>query len=117
LHLKRKTAWSNFSLIGCRISCLIDHREWHEGFITGFHKSGKHNVEFRQIGEKRWLSMKNSAFYIIERARSDLVLNNSCNFQLSNEFKETDINIENAEAGNNEVCLFNILFYFLLFFI
>lgn len=101
--MKRKTAWSNFSLIGCRISCLIDHREWHEGFVTGFHKSGKHNIEFRQIGEKRWLSMKKTAFYIIERSRSDLVMSNSNYSQLSNEFKETDTNIENIESGYKEV--------------
>ena len=35
LHLKRKTAWSNESLVGCRVSCLLDHREWHEGIVLG----------------------------------------------------------------------------------
>jgi len=67
LHLKRKTAWSNISLLGCRISCLVDSKEWHEGFVTQYHKSGKHLVEFRQFGEKRWLLMKKIAFYIVER--------------------------------------------------
>lgn len=67
LHLKRKTAWSNVSLLGCRISCLVDNKEWHEGFVTQYHKSGKHLVEFRQFGEKRWLLMKKIAFYIVER--------------------------------------------------
>eukprot|EP01038_Epipyxis_sp_PR26KG_P011039 gene11039-14823_t len=67
LHIKRKTAWSNSSLIGCRISCLVDFKEWHEGFVTQYHKSGKHFVEFRMVNEKRWLLMKKIAFYIVER--------------------------------------------------
>ena len=41
LHLERKTAWSNKSLVGCRICCLVDHKEWHEGYVTQYHKSGK----------------------------------------------------------------------------
>ena len=67
LHLKRKTAWSNESLVGCRVSCLLDHREWHEGLVLEFHKSGKHYVEFRTNGERRWLDMLRIAFYIVER--------------------------------------------------
>lgn len=34
LHMIRKTAWSNQGLIGCRVSCLVDNREWHEGLVT-----------------------------------------------------------------------------------
>ncbi len=67
LHLKRKTAWTNSSLLGCRISCLVDYREWHEGVVTQFHKSGKHFVEFRLVNEKRWLLMRKIAFYIVQR--------------------------------------------------
>ena len=67
LHLERKTAWSNKSLVGCRISCLVDHKEWHEGYVTQFHKSGKHFVEFRMVNEKRWLLMKKITFYIVQR--------------------------------------------------
>lgn len=67
MHLKRKTAWSNLSLVGCRINCLVDLKEWHEGYVVQFHKSGKHLVEFRAANEKRWLMMKKIAFYIIER--------------------------------------------------
>jgi hypothetical protein len=67
LHLQRKTAWSNQGLIGCRISCLVENKEWHEGYVTQYHKSGKHYVEFRQIGEKRWINMRKVAFYIVER--------------------------------------------------
>lgn len=66
VHLKRKTAWSNSSLIGCRISCLIDNKEWHEGFVSQF-RSGKHYVEFRMIGERRWMNMQKLAFHIVER--------------------------------------------------
>ena len=84
LHLQRKTAWSNTSLIGCRISCLIDSKEWHEGFVTQFHRSGKHYVEFRQIGEKRWLNMKKMAFYIVERP----LLHNTTNG--SSEYKDNE---------------------------
>ena len=53
--------------MGCRINCLVDYKEWHEGFVLQFHKSGKHCVEFRQANEKRWLVMKKIAFYILER--------------------------------------------------
>lgn len=65
-HLQKKTAWSNESLIGSRISCLLDNKEWHEGVVTSFHRSGKHHIEFRSIGEKRWFHMKKLAFYVIE---------------------------------------------------
>lgn len=27
-HIQRKTAWSNRSLIGCRVSVLLDNRDW-----------------------------------------------------------------------------------------
>ena len=70
-HLIRKTSWSNNSLVGCRISCLLDNKEWHEGTVTQFHKSGKHSVEFRSIGEKRWLPMSKMAFYILERNQEE----------------------------------------------
>jgi hypothetical protein len=53
--------------VGCRINVLVDFKEWHEGLVLQFHKSGKHYVEFRQVGEKRWLIMKKIAFYILER--------------------------------------------------
>lgn len=56
--------------MGCRINCLVDCKEWHEGWVTQFHKSGKHFVEFRQVNEKRWLLMKKVAFYIMERPAS-----------------------------------------------
>lgn len=38
LHMVRKTAWSNQGLIGCRVSCLVDNREWHEGLVTQVRK-------------------------------------------------------------------------------
>lgn len=73
-HLKKKSAWSNSSLVGCRISCLVDYKEWHEGVVTQFHKSGKHFVEFRAVNEKRWLTMKKIAFYIVERPPANAVI-------------------------------------------
>lgn len=66
-HLQSKTAWSDQSLIGCRVSCLIDHREWHEGIVTQHRKSGKHHVEFRTMYENKWMQMSKAAFYIVER--------------------------------------------------
>ncbi len=49
----------------------MDYKEWHEGFVTQFHKSGKHLVEFRMVNEKRWLQMKKIAFYIVERPHTN----------------------------------------------
>jgi hypothetical protein len=89
MHLKRKTAWSNTSLIGCRINCLVDSKEWHEGFVTQYHKSGKHLVEFRVLNEKRWLIMKKVAFYIVERPSQPVGGNDG------GEFKETEASDEN----------------------
>jgi hypothetical protein len=28
LHMQRKTAWSNRALVGCRVSVLLDNRDW-----------------------------------------------------------------------------------------
>jgi hypothetical protein len=67
----RKTAWSNLSLVGCRINCLVDYKEWHEGTVMQFHKSGKHHVDFRMANEKRWLCMSRIAFYILERPEEE----------------------------------------------
>ena len=82
-HLRRKTAWSNASIVGCRISCLVDNKEWHEGFVLQYHKSGKHDVDFRLLGERRWLTLKKVAFYIVERSK--VTLNSA------DEFKENEL--------------------------
>lgn len=87
MHLQRKTAWSNQSLVGCRISCLVDYKEWHEGYVTQLHKSGKHYVEFRMVNEKRWLYMKKISFYIVERPPHKQSLASPTD---SSEFKETN---------------------------
>lgn len=34
VHLQRKTAWSNASLVRCKISCLVDNKEWHEAHVS-----------------------------------------------------------------------------------
>lgn len=82
IHLKKKTAWTNKSLIGARISCLVDSKEWHEGFVTHFRKNGKHCVEFKSAGERRWLNMTQIAFYIIESRHTPNTSND--------EYKELD---------------------------
>ncbi len=82
LHLQRKTAWSDKSLVGCRISCLIDNREWHEGFVQSYNQNSKHLIDFHLIGERRWLNMKKIAFYISERP--------SKNSQYDSEYKDNE---------------------------
>jgi hypothetical protein len=68
LHLKRKTAWSNKSLVGCRISCLVDNREWQEGLVLEFSAiTGKHRVSLEHLGEVRWMNMLRTAFFIVQR--------------------------------------------------
>uniref|UniRef100_A0A7S3NGR3 DOT1 domain-containing protein n=1 Tax=Aureoumbra lagunensis TaxID=44058 RepID=A0A7S3NGR3_9STRA len=80
-HLKAKTAWSNRNLVGCRVSVLLENREWSDGMVTQYHRtSGKHCVEFRQTNARRWLVMLRTAFYIVDR----------CNSTLSEETKEPD---------------------------
>lgn len=37
--------------------------------VWQYHKSGKHCVEYRRSGEKRWVNMLKTAFYIVERAQ------------------------------------------------
>ena len=50
------------------MSCLLETKEWHEGVILSYHpKSGKHHVDFRSIGERKWTQMSKVAFYVIER--------------------------------------------------
>jgi hypothetical protein len=89
------------------VSCLVENKEWHEGYVTQFHKSGKHFVEFRQIGEKRWLNMKKLAFYIVERPPYS---QNSA----SAEFKE-DETFENVGLAPIEVRVELFHIEFLLF--
>jgi hypothetical protein len=100
LHIKRKSAWSNASLIGCRISCLVDSKEWHEGHVVDFHKTGKHFVEFRLVNEKRWLSMKRIAFYIIERPPND-----------RNDFGEYKENLDHDGLTPVEASFIRIIYY------
>ena len=90
--MQKKTAWSNESLVGCRISCLVDSKEWHEGLITQFHRSGKHCVEFRAVSEKRWFHMLKLAFYIIEPHEE----------YEKHEFKDNECDVEdcNSEIRN-----------------
>lgn len=66
MHLQRKTAWSNKSIIRCRVNCLLDGRSWQEGLVIGF-SLGKHFVNFYLIGEKRWINMAKTLFYVISQ--------------------------------------------------
>ncbi len=52
----------------------MDYKEWYEGIVLSYHKSGKHFVEFRMVNERRWLIMKKIYFYIIERPHHSLQL-------------------------------------------
>jgi hypothetical protein len=50
---------------------LLENREWSEGLVTQYHRSsGKHCVEFRHSGARRWLMMLRTAFYIVDRGAS-----------------------------------------------
>mmetsp|Transcript_109 Transcript_109/g.514 ORF Transcript_109/g.514 Transcript_109/m.514 type:complete len:657 (-) Transcript_109:452-2422(-) len=70
VHMKMKTAWSNTSLLGCRICALVDNLEWHEGTVRSYHRSsGKHLVEFEARGEARWMRMTRTAFYVMRPSR------------------------------------------------
>ncbi len=103
--MKRKTAWTNSSLLGCRISCLVDYREWHEGVVTQFHKSGKHFVEFRLVNEKRWLLMRKIAFYIVQRPPvpvrhfGSLPGGGSDSSGLNGEFKDSSGDVSQEDAA------------------
>jgi len=97
-HLKRKTAWSDMSLVGCRISCLIDNKEWHEGFVTSLSSYGKHLVEFHLIGEQRWLNMKRIAFFIAERPPNRSSQEQALMTADSGEYKEDNIILRNADG-------------------
>lgn len=63
-HIQRKTAWSNKSLVRARLNVFVDGRSWQEGIVTSFRR-GKHHVHFYLLGEKRWLVMAKTLFYII----------------------------------------------------
>jgi len=60
---------------------LLENREWSEGLVTQYHRSsGKHCVEFRHSGARRWLVMLRTAFYIVDR----------CNSAVSEEMKDPE---------------------------
>ncbi len=66
----------------------MDYKGWHEGIVTNYHKSGKHQFEFPNLGERRWLNSKKIAFYIMERPSLEKINDN--NDSLS-EVKESEI--------------------------
>lgn len=54
VHMVRKTAWSNQGLIGCRVSCLVDNREWHEGLVT---QVGRRSEDYSSINRMIYLQL------------------------------------------------------------
>ena len=70
MHMIRKTAWSNLSLVGCQVSCFIDDTKWYKATVIHYHRSSKkHYVVLNETGECRWLNMLKTAFYICQRAK------------------------------------------------
>ena len=87
-HLRRKTAWTNEGLVGCRVNCLVNNKanNWQCGKVKAYDAStGTHDVIF-YVGtlssasssrgdrvvpppyhQTRALNMRDTAFYIIER--------------------------------------------------
>lgn len=53
--------------MGCKVVCLTDKCEWEEALVMEYHKSGKHHLHFYLIGEKKWMHMRKTVFYIIAR--------------------------------------------------
>jgi len=49
-HLKSKTAWSNAGLVGCRVSVLLENREWSEGLVA---QRGPAREAWLSFGKKR----------------------------------------------------------------
>ena len=66
----------------------MDYKEWHEGFVINYHKSGKHQFDFPHLGERRWLSAKKIAFYIVERP---ILVKNEDSSESVSEVKESEI--------------------------
>jgi len=95
-HMQRKTAWSNRSLVGCHVSVLLDSRDWQDGVVTQYHKSGKHCVEFHVVHQKRWLPMLKTAFYIVERPKQ---AHNSESKEAEEQFNHSQSNNGGADAA------------------
>ncbi len=53
------------------MNCFVDNKEWKEGIVLHYHRSGKHNVHFYAVGEKKWMHMTKTLFYIIEHPDSE----------------------------------------------
>jgi hypothetical protein len=45
----------------------MEGSEWEEAVVLEYHKSGKHHLHFYLIGEKKWMHMRKTMFYIIAR--------------------------------------------------
>ena len=65
----------------------MEFKEWHEGYVAQYHRTGKHLIQFRISGESKWMLMKKVVFYILERP----VLSQNRD---ENEYKEGDVGLE-----------------------
>ena len=64
-HIQNKTVWTNYSLLGCRVSVMWAHNQWYEGTVTQYDTVyGRHCVVYDD-GEKKWYHMANKTFYIV----------------------------------------------------
>ena len=45
----------------------MEFKEWQEGYVIQYHRTGKHLIQFRVSGENKWILMKKAVFYILER--------------------------------------------------
>jgi hypothetical protein len=80
----------------------VDCKEWHEAYVSQFHRSGKHLVQFRISSESKWLNMTKVVFYIVERPTS-MVRGNG-------EYKDNDVGLEDYLAPV-EVCVEQLVKY------
>ena len=66
-HLIAKTAWSNESLVGCRICVCIDCKEWIEATVSAY-KNSKHLIWAPKfLIDSKWVDMSRLTFYIVKR--------------------------------------------------
>lgn len=65
LHIRQKTAWSNRSLLGCRVAVMLEPERWYEGKVVAFNALREEHCVIYGDTEKHWCSMKSKVFYIV----------------------------------------------------
>jgi hypothetical protein len=92
--------------VGCKVVCLTEKCEWEEAVVLEYHKSGKHHLHFYLIGEKKWMHMRKTVFYIIARPLRPL------NMEEVGEVKEEDADVKGGSAKKKEkvlICIENAI--------